>query len=313
MTTVETTQSYENDSEVQVGESSLLSKKQFRDNANEMGLTQGENPNCFYYSDRFSAVAYKYLYTAESEEIPAISVHTGPDLDNLEFRGVLSDVYRFKGNEDLVNSIEESIQESNTPVFNRRARLTPNYCKFNYSVVIENRNNFPSVGDVRPMMDIQNSYNGTRAGTVVFGIQIRDSNGVYECGLGKKFGKFREVHLQTARTRLSPIIGSFTETFSQGIDQLVRVNNEGMDNDTITDTLRLIEKLGGKKRRANVAAALDEINSERERITSWDIFKAITHYTTNEENLNIKRLEDLVERVLYVPTGMYRMVRQNNS
>ena len=285
----------------------------FREHAQEMGLTPGTNPDTFYYEDRYSAVGYKYLHTADDEEIPAVSIHTGPDMENLDYRGVLSSVYRFKGNEDLVNSIEGSIQESETPVFTRRHRLNSNYCEFNYSVVIENQNSSPTVGDVRPMMDIYNSYNGKIASIVVFGIQIRDSNGVYECGLGKKFGRFREVHLQSARTRLSPIIGSFTETFTSGINELIQVNNQEMDETTISDTLKLIEKLGGKKRRANVAGVLEDINSDRQRITSWDIFKAITQYTTSEENLNVKKLENLVERVLYVPTGMYRMVRQSTG
>lgn len=290
----------------------------FKNRAENMGLTppryiSGEiiNNDCFYYEDVYSAVGYKYLYTADNEKIPAVSIHAGPDLDNLDYCGVLSSIYRFLGNEYLVSSIEESIQESGAPVFSRRHKLSPNYCQFNYRIVIDNQNTYPDVGDIRPIMDVYNSYNGTCAAVTVFGIQIRDNNGEYDCGLAKSFGKFREIHTQNSKTRLSPVIGRFTENFANGIDDLVRLNNESLDDDVISDTLKLIEKLGGKKRRASIAAELDDINSDRERITSWDIFKAITYYTTSEENLNLKRMENLVERVLTVPTNMYRIVRQN--
>lgn len=288
----------------------------FKNRAEDMGLTppryiSGEiiNNECFYYEDIYSAIGYKYLYTADNEKIPAVSIHAGPELDKLEYCGVLSSLYRFVGNEYLVSSIEESLREAGTPVFSRRHRLTSNYCKFNYSVVIDNQNNFSGLGDIRPMMDVYNSYDGSSAAVTVFGIQIRDGNGVYECGLSKKFGKFREVHIRSSRTSLSPIIGTFSQNFANGIDDLVQMNNNPLDEDMITDTLRFIEKLGGKKRKANISAILEDINSDRQRITNWDIFKAITYYTTQEENLNLKRLDNLVERVLHVPTNMYRLVR----
>lgn len=280
----------------------------FLENATSMGLTPfQDNDECFYYQDEFSSVVYKTIYTSQNERLPHISFHTGENLDEVRYRGILSKSYKFKGNRVLVDQMLNSINSANLTIFEERSLMSPSYSSFLYNVALENMNNFGELGNIRPSLDIYNSYNGTRASIVVFGIQINDSKRKFNCGLMNQFGFLREIHLTNSSTSISPAIGEFVHTFNSNIEDMVQMNHEELNDETIQDTLGFIEKLSGKKRKNSISGILNEINQNRGRITNWDIFKAISLYTTNEGNLNLKKLDNLIERVVKVPVAFNQL------
>ena len=288
----------------------------FLEKAQEMGLTPfPDNSECFYYSDDFSSVVYKTIYTVDNYRLPHISLHTGPDFENIKYRVVLSKDYKFKGNRILVDQITNSVDKSGLNIFEENHLLSANLSSFLDTIAIENPKNFGDIGNVRPVLDIYNSYNGTRASIVVFGIQINESTSgrKFNCGFMNKFGFLREIHLTNSLTSIAPAIGEFVSTFSENIEEMVESNYTTLDDETIQDTLGFIEKLAGKKRRINISSTIEEINQNRGRLTNWDIFKAISLYTTNERNINLKKLDNMIERVINIPTGLQRLAQRYRS
>jgi len=80
-----------------------------------------------------------------------------------------------------------------------------------------------------------------------------------------------------------------------------------LTEEEVLGVLDLVEKTG-KKRRKEVSKILEElVGSEDNGIQSWgtssfNLFLAITKYSTVEKNLNAKTLlENVAERVLTVP------------
>lgn len=285
----------------------------FEERAHNMSLVE-RTSGCFNYTDRFSSVEYKILYTADNQRIPRISVHTGRNQNELFYRGTLSDGYKFKGNEELISQIQESVSQTSIPIFKESYLLNNDYCKLSYGIVIENRENFDEVGNIRPLLNIYNSYDGSMASLIVFGLHILDEKGrEFNCGFSKTFGTIREVHLENSPTTISPMIGEFVQTFSENIGEMVGQNFNTLDDQTVFDTLELIENIGGKNRRKSISGVIEEINERRNRLTNWDIFKAITLYTTNEKNLNVKRLENILERLFNIPSEMLELAKKCNQ
>jgi len=285
----------------------------FEERALKAGLTI-DKPGCFTYSDKLSCVRYKQLQTVDEEKVPYLAIFTkGPnDSEDLyDYRSYVSDAYQFIGNEIVNGRIRDSIGEVGTPIFKEYTLLPYPYTEMYNEIVIQNSSNVPSVGDVYPQLVVRNSYNGMRAASVIFGINVR---GVANFGFGfRQFGTIRQVHLDKSKSVLSAAVGDYINVFSQSIVSLIEDNfNNELTEDDIMKTLELVEKIG-KKRRLEISASLEEATGDK-RVTSWDLFHVICRYSSIQNNLNVRvLLENVAESVLVVPMKMMTVLSVINS
>ena len=126
-------------------------------------------------------------------------------------------------------------------------------------------------------------------------------------GFKTKILSMRQVHTVNSRTTATTV-GAFIQVFSSNILDLVRMNFENRVSEVdVLKTLDLVEQVG-KRKRENISKMLEEISSSSNGIiSSWNIFLAITKFSTIEKNINSKAmLENIAERVLVLPEQMYR-------
>lgn len=285
----------------------------FEERALKAGLTI-DRPGCFTYSDKFSCIRYKQLQTIDGEHIPYLAIFTkGPDdsEDLYGYRSYVSDAYQFIGNEAVNGKIRDSIAEIGTPIFNEHTFMHYPFTEMYNEILVQNAANVSKVGDVYPQLVVRNSYNGVRAASVVFGINVR---GNQSFGFGfRQFGLIRQVHLDKSKSVLSAAVGDYINVFSQSIVSLIEDNfNNELTEDDIMKTLDLVEKIG-KKRRIEVSTTLEEVTKDA-KVTSWDLFHVICRYSSIENNLNVKvLLENVAESVLVVPMKMMTVLSVINS
>jgi len=181
-------------------------------------------------------------------------------------------------------------------------------------ILIENENNIPEIGDVYPHITIKNSYNGKCGIEISFGISILQNNFRNAFSFRTKMTSFRQIHSQNAKTKLSSTVGGYVETISENILDLIKINFETkISEDTLLKTLDIIEKLG-QRRRNNISTLITDITKNKEYVSAWDLFLAITKFSTIEKNLNAKIiLEDIVERTLVLPVKMMEMMNEINK
>jgi len=285
----------------------------FRERYESMGL-QLIDPNTFQYQDRFSCVRYIQLQNMHNqEETPVLGVYTKPNRPETSYRfqTTVSEEYEFQGNEVINEGIRSSIREFGSPIFEEFVILSPNLTSMRAEILVRNSSSVPAVGDVYPQITILNSYNGTSAKKISFGISL------YQGGkriVGFSFGitkllVMRQIHIQNARTFASTI-SSYVNLFTENIVDLIRINMQNrLDESTILSTLDLVENIG-KRKRAEISNMLTEITKESgNSLTGWDLFLAITKFSTVETNINSKTLlENIAERVLVLPESMFRVL-----
>ena len=80
------------------------------------------------------------------------------------------------------------------------------------------------------------------------------------------------------------------------------------------DSMKLLEMLEKGGIGKNRAATINEYLSALENKTSWNIFHALTRFSTMEKNINVKKLvENIAESVLVVPVQMIEAVETFNA
>lgn len=279
---------------------------EFKTRADSMGLRYEDSS--YFYEDRFSHVAYKELISRDGQsEVPLLGIYTRKDTEKpWNYAGIVSYLYNFVGNDAVVGSIEESIAKIGTPIYNEFIQLNPKMTKMCTDVVIQNENNVPEVGDVYPIVNVWNSYDGTKMAEVAFGLTLMTPGGFrHSISLRNTLGCYKQIHVQNSKTTLSYAIGNYVDVVQDNIVDFISTNvsNEVTDTELLA-SLDLIEKIG-KKKREMVSIYLKELSQGHRPITSWDLFLAITKFSTVENNLNTKvLLEDIVERILVIPTKM---------
>lgn len=296
----------------------------FEERAVEMGLTNHGN-GCFYYGDIHAEVAYRYVHTLGGANImdnfqtPYLALFTkeaGMDPDNSwRFCGVVSDAYRFEGNEVLNETIRRGINQVGTSILREETSLTPDKTQMYNSIVIQNPTNVPQVGDIYPQVVVMNSYNGTKKKSIAFGLNMTLQETHRVCfGFRSKLGTLSQVHHQGHGTTMATPIGSYITAFAQNIVDLVQQNfNNRVTEEEMLSILDLVEKVG-KRRREEISGVIQGMTESNQPMTSWQMFLALTRYSTLEGNLNAKRLiEDIAERVLVVPERMMSVVSTINS
>lgn len=285
----------------------------FEEKATQMGLVDNGN-RTFSYEDVHGAVTYKYLSTPH-EPIPYLALFAGQNLNEIEFtRTILSDLYEFEGNENINNIIRQNIRSSNNPILREHPLISRDYCLMYNQVIIDNSTTIQQ-GTIYPSFIITNSYNGTRKKEISFGINIEGEINVYG-GFRNKLGTISQIHSERHSTTISNIFGDYVDIVSRNIADVVNqnMNNELEDNSILT-TLEYLEHFGGKRRRENVSAFLNDItNDETRNITSWDLFLSILRYSEVEKNLNMKiAMENLAERALELPRRMIEACQRINQ
>lgn len=289
--------------------------KDFKGKSEGMGLRY-ENA-AFYYTDRFSEVAYKELISKDTQnEVPLLGIYTR--LNNQKpwsFAGTVSYLYNFVGNDQIVRSIEESIDKTGTPIYDEFVQLNHKMTLMCTDVTIRNSNNVPTVGDVYPVVNIWNSYDGTKIAEVSFGITIMSPAGLrHAMHLRNTLGCYKQIHIQNAKTRLSYAIGNYVDVVQNNILEFITTNMENKISERdLLASLDLVEKIG-KRKRTEVSDYLAELAQGQRPITSWDLFLAITKFSTIENNLNAKvLLENIVERIMVIPTKMLESLKTINQ
>lgn len=289
-----------------------MAKLSFADRAATMGLTAGGDKGVYNYSDQYSKVAYKTLYTSTGEEIPLLGIFTSPpDKDEYKYISYVSDSYEFVGNGTIVDKIKQCIKDDGEPIVDEYPTLSPNLCQLYDEIVISNATNVPKVGDVYPQIIISNSYNGTKAVNIVFGLSISNAATKARWGFGfrTKIGIMKQIHVKSSETTLRTGIGSYVKGFKENIVNMIESNfNRKFTEDDVFSTLELVEKLG-KKKRDEVSALVDELSKSGNN-DFWSLFNVIVKYSTEQKNINTKMyLENVAERMLVLPEGMLNLVK----
>ncbi len=298
----------------------------FSDRATDMGLNDMGH-GCFHYADSYSEVVYRNLTTMGGDTpvadttVSHIAIFTkGVEADDeWAYIGPISNFYKFEGNGALIDRIKTALSEVGSPTFQETNYLASNRATMRHELVIQNSQAVPQVGDVYPMVSVRNSYDGTKASDITFGMFFTDASGEdVRFGSKNKLGYIRQIHIDGASTILGSTMGNYVTAFTQNIGDMITANI----NQTVTDSdmmklLETIEKKAGKQRRKDLSVIIDaEFGEEgaRQNITSWSLFNALAKFTTLEKNINAKLvLEDVVERVLVIPEQMLNALATINE
>lgn len=305
-------------------------KPNFGDRAVDMGLAVLA-PGSFHYADQFSEIIYKNLKTlgdsgiVDDEEISHLAIFTkGVDEDSeWKYQNFISDAYKFLGNATLIDQIKASIVSVGNADLIERNFMTPNNTKVRHEIIINNPSVVPGVGTVSPMMNISNSYDGTGASLIVFGMHINESDVLSSAFCTERFGKIKQIHLTGSSTELSAAFGEYVTIFGENIVDMIAENFENQITESdMMKVLDIIEAKAGKKRREMISNELPVTDPDAEApatavpwsMTSWQLFLTLTRFTSVEENLNSKKImESIAERVLIVPERMIESLKVING
>ena len=297
----------------------------FSERAEEMGLQV--TPAGLEYSDQYSTVIYRTLWTNSSElanhitdnyMTPYYALFTKgadqPD-DAFVYCGIVSQVYKFMGNDVLNQRARDSILEIGVPVVRENIILSPRNTRMRNEIIIQSSINVPSHDDIFPVMILHNTYDGSGAQMMTFGIGMYSNNRwvIFSFTLGQ----LRQVHIESSDTTMTSSVGSYLETFSENIsDMITQSFNTQLTEDDLLSTLDVVEELG-KGRRKEISKILEEMaprgtdDQSPPLPSAWTVFLSIVRYSSFEPNLNVKRLlENIAERVLVIPTRMYEVLKR---
>jgi hypothetical protein len=314
---------------------------QFEEKAAEMGLDcEHANHGLYSYSDRFGDVVYRTLvtqsapthdlscslenladldtedteddeqYTHETDSFtaPHIAIFTKkPDWSNFRYCRCISHVYKFQGHDVVTEKVKQSLRSLSEGVeddvlYDEDVYLSSDMCVLRNYITIMNRNHAQESGNIHPTLIVGNSYDGSRAATIQFGLSVREEN--RKSNFAFKLGTMRMVHSQYSVTTLTYGIGSYLGGFANSIEDMITMNM-GMEltEDNIFAVLEGIDKLSEKKR-SGLQEYLDEVRNEG-TLNNWQFFLAIIRYSCLQRNINLKKLlENVAEAILVLPQEM---------
>ncbi len=285
----------------------------FLENAESMGLVPILDNSSFKHEDEYSKVMYRRLVCKDNgEEIPRIALFTSPsDKEDYQYVTTLSNSYQFVANDSLIQSVKQSINEIGSPIFDEQFLMSPSLSMMILTITIKNEKSIDNVGTLYPCFRIRNSYDGSCAACVSFGISLEDSSSktLLNTMLTKIFGQTRQIHLTGSSTYLSSQLKTHVQVFNSRIEDLLQANlNRPVTEEHMMEVLHMIEKCG-KKRKDIISS--DILPEQGGPVSTWDVFHAILRYSTIENNLNIKvMLENIAQTVLYVPQKMFEVVEK---
>jgi hypothetical protein len=293
----------------------------FNERAESMGLSVDRaEQGLFAYADAYGEVVYRNLISQISEFDPhptdgkivsKLAIFTkAPGWEDYQFVGYVSELYKFIGNDVLNNRIRSAINAVGIPIVEENPIPNITRTRLRTEMIIQSSQHIPNVGDVLPVMIVDNSYDGTKAATISFGIATYVNRNRVIFGFG--LGELRQVHIESSSTSVSSSIASYMQVFTEDITDMITASFSTMlTEDEMLATLDVIEGLG-KKRREGVSKLLQEMLPdivEGQPVplpSAWQVFLAIVRYSSFEPNLNVKRLmENAAESVLVIPARMY--------
>jgi hypothetical protein len=237
--------------------------------------------------------------------------------DEFKYCGYVSNRYKFVGNEVLNRRIRESINEVGLPILHENAILNYTYTKMRNEIIISNSHNIPQVGDVLPVLIVSNSYDGTGAECLSFGIGINENSNRYVFSFN--MGEMRQIHITNSPTAIKSAVSTYSQVFTENIAELITGSfNKQVTPQEMLSLLDIVETLG-KKRRDKLSEILSKINTPEEGKepslpSAWQVFLALVRYTSLEPNLNMKKfLESAAERVLVIPKRMFDALDKING
>jgi hypothetical protein len=251
-------------------------------------------------------------HPTDNTEMPIIALFTkAPGSDQYTYCGTVSDFYQFMGNDVLNERIRSAVQEVGMPVMTENCILSYDLTRMRNELIIQSFQHVPNADDVLPVMIVQNSYNGTKAASLSFGIATYVN---YERVIfGFSLGEIRQVHIVNSNTEMASAINSYMGVFTESIaDMISRSFVSALSEQEMLGVLDVIEGFG-KKRREEVSTLLDELQSASgNRLpTAWQMFLAIVRYSSFEPNLNMKRMmENAAESVLIIPPRMFNVLER---
>ena len=310
----------------------------FEENAAERGLDcTHANRGLYSYSDRFGTVVYRTLVTqsvpthelscslenlAELEETteeseshetdgytaPHIAIFTKkPEWTRFRYCRCISHVYKFQGNDVIAEKVRNSLRSLSENVednvlFDEELYTSPDMCVFRNYVTIMNRSHAYADGNVHPTLIVGNSYDGSRAATLQFGISVRQDGS--KSNFAFELGKLKMIHSEYSGVSMRYGVGTYIANFAGCIGEVIETNmNMELNQDNIYAVLEGIDKLTEKKRNA-LQEFLDEVREDG-TLTNWKFFLAIIRYSCLQSNLNLKKLlENVAESVLILPQQM---------
>ena len=289
----------------------------FPERAESMGLRVLEN-ECFRYDDQIGSVVYKHLQSKDHVDVPLYAVFTKPPVvedDEFAYAGFVSSLYQFEGNEVMNQKIRTSISEVKIPIFREFVYTNPNRTRMSNEILVQNNTNIPKVGDVYPQVIVKNTYDGSGAREFLFGFSIIEGTNRMGFGFQSKIGSFRQVHNIHSRTSFSTPISKYVEFFTGNILQIIDANfKTEVTEDALLSVFDMLEDIG-KKRRNDVSTYLGEMSKESGgKVNTWNLFLAITYFSTIERNVNIKTLlNDNAEKVLVIPIEIQNVLKTLNE
>lgn len=304
----------------------------FGQRAESMGLdTTLAYKGLYRYIDRYSEVVYRKLspmaisvdqngtHLTDGAETNLIGVFTKDERQtDYTYAGYVSDSYKFIGNDILNNLLRAELQNVGLPILEENVSMWDSLCRMRNEIILTSSQQVSQVGDVLPIMVMNNSYNGTRAASLTFGLainnaQTRNQRVVFSFALGE----MKQIHIQNSNTQLSSAIGSYMQVFGQDIGNMISQSF----NTTLTETemlslLDIVEGIG-KNKRKRISEIIAELTPPVEEgqppplPSAWQVFLAIVRYSSFEPNLNTKRLlENAAESVLVIPPRMFDVLER---
>jgi hypothetical protein len=301
--------------------------ERFAERAATMGLDISRADKGLYkYSDRYGEVVYRSVITEEEPndenvhlihptdgvDIPLIAIFTkAPEWEDYQYVGCVSQLYKFIGNDVVNQRIRESITSVGMPIMTENTIMNSYHTRMRNEIFIQSSQQVSQVGDIVPVMIVQNSYDGTKAASLSFGLSTM--YGTNRLVFSFSLGEIRQVHIVSSNTSMSSAISSYMQVFSQNITDMITqsFSNQLTESDML-GVLDVIEGYG-KKRRDAVSNILTEMQAESGGTlpTAWQMFLAIIRYSSFETNLNIKKLlENAAESVLVIPERMMNVLQR---
>jgi len=298
----------------------------FSKNHEEMGLSD-LGDNCYHYIDQFSEIKYMQLQTEKlAVAVPTFAIFVkeinadvdpNDPLEGFKYVGNISGSYKFVGNDTLAQNIRDSISSSGQAVFREYPLLSSNLTNFSNEIVIQHSTTVDQIGIIRPQINLTNSYNGTSLAKVSFGFSVNETDSIDDTkrigfSFDKKMMTMKQVHVQSSQTLMTGVVSGYIDVFSDNISDLISQNFETeIPEEDSMKVLDMIEKSGVGKNRSK---SLNEFLINIPNKTIWNIFHAITRFSTMESNLNAKRLlENVAEAVLVVPGQMRDAISNFNQ
>jgi len=296
---------------------SSLSTFSFSTRAESMNLSEVRT-NIFQYTDVHGSVEYRKLETVDREEIPFYGIYTKSSEeesnDDFSFKGIVSDKYQFVGNEIINQSIRDSVSEVGAPIFKEITHINQHRTRMYNEIIIQNEKNIPETGDVYPQIIIENSYDGTKCVTISFGLSIiGDDDERIGFGFKNSLGHYNQRHKLNSTASLVDALGQYINVFSGGIGDIISSNfNAPVTEQMFMKTLSLVEEVGSR-RKTQFSSFISDLTDNTMQINTWQLFVALTRFSTSQKNLNARLLlESVAERVLILPTEIKDALKQIN-